>query len=91
MKTLVGKPIITSNRSVVRFARPKIKSTYKGENSLRNFGSIIWNLLIPRDLKSCSTLEEFKHSIKSWKPIHCPCRLCKDFLPSLGFFSTRRD
>ena len=23
--------------------------------------------------------------IKKWKPTECPCRICKTFIPNLGF------
>ena len=31
-----------------------------GENSLRYFGPIVWNTLMPEKLKNCDTLKEFK-------------------------------
>ena len=27
----------------------------------------------------------FKEGIKNWKPIKCPCKLCKTFVPDLGY------
>ena len=35
--------------------------------------------------KKSSSLEEFKLKIKLWNPENCPCRLCKKFLPQVGF------
>ena len=57
-----------------KFARPPIKNVYKGENSLRNFGPVVWNNMLPEKLKKCSSLSEFKTSIKYWIPENCPCR-----------------
>ena len=67
------------------FIRPYVDTVYKGEDSLRNFGPIVWNKLLPNKFKSASTLEEFKKSIKLWVPKNCPCRLCKDFIPGIGY------
>ena len=36
------------------FARPNVNSVYKGENSLRSFGTIVWNIMLPKKLKACS-------------------------------------
>ena len=68
-----------------KFARPNVNKVYKGENSLRNFGPIVWNTILPQNLKECSSLLEFKNSIKSWIPNNCPCRLCKINVKGVGF------
>ena len=67
------------------FVRPKVNSVYMGDNSLRIFGPIVWNNMIPAQYKSCSSLIEFKRAIKSWIPDNCPCRLCKRFVTGVGF------
>lgn len=69
------------------FIRPKINTVYKGDNSIRSFGPIVWNNMLPDKFKVCTSLIEFKKSIKSWVPENCPCRLCKKYLTGLGFMS----
>ena len=69
-----------------KFTRPTVKKVYMAENSLRSFGPIVWNTMLPKGLKECSGLVEFKNSIKSWIPNNCPCRLCKPYLRGVGFF-----
>ena len=27
----------------------------------------------------------FKREIKQWVPDNCPCRICKNYLPNIGF------
>ena len=68
------------------FVRRKVNTVYKGENSIRIFGPIVWNLL-PEIFKSSITLADFKKAIKSWVPKNCPCRLCKTYVKNLGFIS----
>ena len=72
-------------RSSAYFHRPNVNKVYKGEHSLRYFGPIVWDIMLPEKIKSLSTLEEFKREIAGWVPDNCPCRLCKDFIPGLGF------
>ena len=72
-------------RSGDTFVRPKVKSVYKGDQSLRSFGPIVWNEMLPNELKACQSLSEFKHNIKSWTPENCPCKLCKTYIPGLGY------
>jgi hypothetical protein len=68
-----------------KFTRHKVNKVYKGENSLRIFGPIVWNTMLPEKLKACSSLAEFKNYIKSWIPNDCPCRLCKHYVQGVGF------
>ena len=85
MKEIFGETMESSTRSGDTFSRPKVNTVYKGENSLRIFGPLVWNKMLPDKYKICSTITEFKNSVKSWKPENCPCRLCKDYIPGLGF------
>ena len=71
-------------RSQPDFVIPQVKSVYKGLNSLRYFGPIIWNL-IPKKIKNCDTLASFVSKIRQWRPNACPCRICKNFIPNVGF------
>ena len=68
-----------------KFTRPNVNKVHKGEHSLRNFGPVVWNTMLPERLKVSSNLTEFKNSIKSWIPNNCPCRLCKNYVKDLGF------
>ena len=70
--------------SGIEFRRPNVNSVKKGSRSLRNFGPIVWNVLLPERCKSCETLDEFKISIKMWVPENCPCELCNPIVPGVG-------
>ena len=72
------------SRSGDDFRRPNINSVKKGCRSLRHFGPIVWNNMVPDKCKSCQTLDEFKISIKDWKPENCPCELCNHIVPGVG-------
>ena len=74
-------------RSGITYTKPKVNTVYMGENSLRVYGPIVWDNMLPEKFKSCTSLTHFKNSIKAWKPENCPCRLCKSFIPLLGFTS----
>ena len=85
------KEIFTHNensagtRSGDTFVRPKIESVKKGDRSLRSYGPIVWNTMLPEKLKECSSLDEFKFAIKSWIPENCTCELCKTYIQGLGY------
>ena len=66
-----------SNRS---FLIPNIISEYKGKDSVRYFGPVVWDCMLPGNYKCIQTLENFKTEIKKWVPNNCPCRLCKCWL-----------
>ena len=56
-----------------------------GEQSLRCFGPIVWNVMLPEDVKRLTNLEDFKQRVQKWVPQNCACRQCKDYVPNLGF------
>ena len=85
MKEMFGEQKKAATRSGLTFIKPKVNTVYKGDNSFRNFGPCVWDEMLPMEYKSISSLMEFKDAIKSWKPQNCPCRLCKQFIPMLGF------
>ena len=47
-------------------------------------GPKIW-VQISAETKNKDSLDIFKEEIKKWKPTECPCRICKTFVPNLGF------
>ena len=60
-----------------------VKSVWHGTESLRHLGPKIWNQ-VPQDMKRFS-LSKFTTKIRKWKPSKCPCRICKVYVPQLGF------
>ena len=72
-------------RSGNTFARPNVETVKKGDRSLRSFGPIVWNTMLPDNLKECESLDEFKSSIKSWTPDNCVCELCRTYVDGLGY------
>ena len=72
-------------RSGNSFSRPNVETVKRGDRSLRNFGPIVWNDMMPNSLKNCESLDKFKSSIKTWKPDNCPCELCKTYIKGLGY------
>ena len=72
-------------RSGTSFSRPNVTSVKRGDRSLRSFGPIVWNTMLPDNLKNCESLDQFKHLIKSWTPQNCPCEICKTYIKGLGY------
>jgi hypothetical protein len=79
---------VTANKRETRsgdsLVRPHVRTVNSGERTLRNFGSIVWNTMLPKELKSCATLEIFKNSIKNWIPDNCDCVLCRVNVEGVG-------
>ena len=66
------------------FGFPGINTVFYGANSIRYFGSVLWNRL-PNDLRNIFDFDLFKTTIRRWKPIVYPC---KNYLGSLDFITT---
>ena len=71
-------------RKVPDFITPPIKSVHFGEDSLKYFGSKVWNM-IPSNMIQVENINVFKSLIRNWTPDKCPCRLCKQFIHGIGY------
>ena len=71
-------------RNFTFFTIPAVNSVYNGSESISNLGPRIWNL-VPNKLKELESVNLFKKEIKKWRPTNCPCRLCRTYIPNLGF------
>ena len=54
---------------------PSENSVLKDKNSLRYFGSVIWNSL-PIEIREDHSISSFATKAKQWKPIPYPCKTC---------------
>ena len=61
------------------------KKVNSGIETLRCLGPKIWDM-VPSELRNIEALPLFKTKIKNWIPVNCPCRLCKTYIPQLGYF-----
>ena len=71
-------------RNEPAFKMSNIRTVFNGTETISFRGPKTWSLL-PNDIKNANTLSEFKQKIKLWKPVGCMCRLCKVYIPNLGF------
>ena len=60
-----------------------VKTVSWGAETLAHLGPKIWSI-VPNDMKKFS-LSKFTKKIRKWKPIKCPCRICKTYVHALGF------
>ena len=67
------------------FKTYNVKTVSWGTETLAHLGPTIWSI-VPKDLKK-SSLSKFTTKIRKWKPDQCPCRICKTYIPNLGFVS----
>ena len=67
-----------------QFTIPNVRSVFNGCNSIAFLGPKIWHM-VPSDLKDIPSLSAFKKAIKEWRPVNCPCRLCKRYVGNIGF------
>ena len=76
---------VHNTRSNSDFLRPKVATVSWGDLSLRSFGPIVWNKMVPDELKKMTSFPAFKDKIKLWVPKDCPCKLCKTYVQGLGY------
>ena len=90
MNEILGKNANSLNITV----GSRIKSTFynshntkkvnSGLETIRCIAPKVWDM-IPMKLRNLESLTLFKQKIKAWIPNKCPCRLCKTYIPQLGF------
>ena len=73
-----------SLRSGSQFHQPFANTAWNGRETVSYLGPNIWNM-VPEEMKQKSSLFAFKREIKQWVPNNCPCRICKNYLPNIGF------
>ena len=64
---------------------PKVRATTYGME-MDFLGNRLW-LTLPNIIKQASTLPIFKSHIKCWKDENCNCRLCKIYIPQVGYLT----
>ena len=84
MKNIFDVKRTTYNLSGPTLLTSNIKTVKYGMESLSYRGPKTWNL-VPLSIRNSKTLSEFKSRIKVWKPVGCDCKLCKTYIPNLGF------
>ena len=85
LSPLFMKEIFSYNETINRFVYPKVR-TDMGKLSLRSFGPVVWNTMLPESIKSSENINIFKERIKLWIPDNCQCRLCSDWVDGVGFW-----
>ena len=71
-------------RNNPKFRTENIRTTLCGSETLMYRGPKTWDL-VPQEIKAFRNLKEFIRNIKKWKPEGCTCRMCKIYIPNLGF------
>ena len=71
-------------RSNNDFVQPRVRSVGNGTESVRFKGPQLWQIL-PQTIRNSESLAQFKANIKDWKGENGPCKLCRTFIPNLGF------
>ena len=75
----------TRSRSMFyNYNNPKTRNY--GLETLSCLGPKIYDM-VPYEIKNSTTVQIFKAKIKSWVPAKCPCKLCLDFIPNLGYIN----
>ena len=64
--------------------QPRVRSVNDGTESVRFKGPQLWKML-PPTIRNSQSLCQFKTKIKRWKGENCSCKLCRVFIPNLGF------
>ena len=85
MKKLFHENTNTYELRNKRFWEPSnVRTVHYGAETISYRGPNTWDI-VPQNIKDSLSLGEFKNKIKLWKPNDCACRLCKIFVPHLGF------
>ena len=73
-----------SLRGGPQFHQPSANTVWNVQETISYLGPKIWNM-VPEEMKQKSSLFAFKKGIKQCVSNNCPCRICKNYLPNIGF------
>ena len=65
---------------------PKVHTTTYGIETISFLVNRLWST-VPNIFKQASTLPIFKNHIECWKSESCSCRLCKMYIPQVGYLT----
>ena len=71
-------------RNFQEFATKRKRTVKMDLEALNNRTPQLWSIL-PENLRQINLLVQFKESVRKWDCIDCPCRLCRLYLPNIGF------
>ena len=73
-----------NKRSKKKFHSRALKSVNFGSETLFHLPPKIWEL-VSVEIMNVESVACFKRAIKKWKPINCPCRLCRTYVFQVVF------
>ena len=73
-----------SLRCCPQFHEQSTNTVWNGRETILYLGPKFWNM-VPEEIKQKSYVFAFKREIKQWVPENCRFRLCKNYLPNIGF------
>ena len=76
------EPYYNLHSETSQFRRGNIKTTHYGIHSVKFLGPKIW-AMVPQNNKDYKSSQEFM--MKVWKLKACHCRMCKKYVPNIGF------
>ena len=81
---LIRRKNIYNLRNFQEFETESKRTVNFGIESFSYRSPQLWAML-PAELREIEKLDQFKREIKKWTCPNCPCRLCKVYIPNLGF------
>ena len=78
----VEKPYNLRNNSIIQ--RQANHTVYFGTKIISSLAPKLWEL-IPNEIKSAKSQNNFIEKMKSWTTDECPCKLCKTYAENIGF------
>ena len=69
------------------FVIPHVRTVFERYSSISYYGPIIGSL-VSEEIRYTDALESFKSKIRTCQPKDCPCRICKNYIPNVGFLQT---
>ena len=85
MREIFCERTVTFNlRNTNELLLSRDRTTNYGSDTIKYRGQRLW-LSLPQLIRNTQSINEFKKEINSWNGAECTCRICKTFIPQLGF------
>ena len=85
MDSMLNRRTISYNfRNLQEFQSERKRTVFYGLETISYRAPQLWTIF-PEVFKQRNTISLFKSDVRQWIYTECPCRLCKVFVPNLGF------
>ena len=78
------RSVVYNLRNNSEFLTPRVRTVSYGTDTIKYRGQRLC-VTLPQHIRNTQSINAFETHVKNWNGADCTCRLCRVFVPQLGF------